>query len=60
MIDKASANDVKPPDGQIRIVSTDGAPSHSPMGRVEMFIKGKWGTICNRGWSDNSAMVACK
>ena len=60
MVDKSNTKEVQPKDGQIRIIGTDGAPALKPTGRVEMFYKGAWGTVCNKGWDDNSANVACK
>ena len=29
-------------------------------GRIEVFFRGQWGTICSRGWDINDARVACR
>ncbi|XP_033112784.1 adhesion G protein-coupled receptor L3-like [Anneissia japonica] len=33
---------------------------HPNEGRVEMFDGGRWGTVCDYGWSIDDAMVACR
>jgi len=42
------------------MVGGDGNPSPYNYGRLEFYHNGKWGTVCNKGWNDMSAKVACK
>lgn len=44
------------PDGTVRLV-------HGPranLGRVEMSMFGRWGTLCGRSWNPATARVACR
>ena len=43
-------------NGSIRLV--DGSSAHE--GRIEVCIRGYWGTVCANGFSNNEASVACK
>lgn len=48
------------PDGSLRLLSDDGAPSVQGKGRLEMFTAGAWGPVCSEGFAAGSAAVACK
>lgn len=56
----ASASQMMPKEGALRLISTDGAPSVESVGRLEVFLKGSWGGVCFEGFSAGSAATACK
>ncbi|XP_026310874.1 HHIP-like protein 1 [Piliocolobus tephrosceles] len=45
-------------DGEVRLVRPAGLSSGS--GRVEVFVGGRWGTVCDDSWNINGAAVVCR
>ena len=52
----AAAGGYPPPTGDIRLVG--GANSFE--GRVEIFVNGTWGTVCQDHFGHDDASVACR
>ncbi|XP_026769878.3 HHIP-like protein 1 [Pangasianodon hypophthalmus] len=44
--------------GQVRLVSPD--PNRSDRGRVEILVRGEWGTVCDDLFDNKAAAVVCK
>ncbi|XP_067106406.1 neurotrypsin [Osmerus mordax] len=43
-------------EGTVRLVGGEG----SYEGRLEIFYRGQWGTVCDDGWTDSNTQVACR
>jgi len=41
-------------------VGAKGSPSTEKVGRVEIYQDEKWGAVCNSGWNNVAAKIACK
>jgi hypothetical protein len=44
----------------LRIVDDLDVPTSTNSGRLQMYIEHKWGSVCNEGFVDKSAQVACR
>ena len=49
-------------EGSVRLLTTSSSSSTtlSPFGRLEVYINGRWGTVCDNGFSNTSANVVCQ
>ena len=48
------------PEGAVRLMAEDGAPSMDGRGRPEIFFGNEWVPVCNSGASAGAAAVICK
>ena len=44
--------------GSLRLVSS--STTYFYVGRLEIYVSGQWGTVCDDFWGNNEAIVACK
>lgn len=47
-------------EGSLRLSSSSATTTLTPSGRLEVYINGRWGTVCSNGFSDTSATVVCE
>ena len=45
--------------GHLRLVDNSGSTG-GYRGRLEVFLSGEWGTVCDKGFGSADASVACK
>jgi len=45
-----------PPTGALRLGKMNSAEN---AGRLEIFVDGTWGAVCNKGFGPNEALIAC-
>ncbi|XP_056386619.1 neurotrypsin-like isoform X1 [Hyla sarda] len=52
------SNDIieTPPGPPVRLMDGEGTKE----GRVEVFLNGEWGSVCDDGWNDKDAVVVCR
>lgn len=50
----------EPLPGTVRVVDDSNAPSSEGSGRLEIYMSGKWGSICDHKFDDKAAHVACR
>ena len=47
-----------PVSGDLRLIDPSGSTG-SRFGRLEVYYRGQWGTVCDDNFSPNDAKVAC-
>ena len=45
-------------DGALRLVGL--SSNNATAGRLEIYLQGEWGTVCDDGFSSTEANVACR
>uniref|UniRef100_A0A8C6EMW6 HHIP like 1 n=1 Tax=Marmota marmota marmota TaxID=9994 RepID=A0A8C6EMW6_MARMA len=55
---RPSTADPTPSNGAVRLVRPAGLSSGR--GRVEVFVGGRWGTVCDDAWDTKAAAVVCR
>uniref|UniRef100_A0A8C6TYL7 Neurotrypsin n=1 Tax=Neogobius melanostomus TaxID=47308 RepID=A0A8C6TYL7_9GOBI len=55
-LEDAGVSCTPPTDGAVRLAG--GAGSYE--GRLEVFYRGQWGTVCDDGWTDSNTRVVCR
>jgi len=49
-----------PTSGQLRLVQGNYTTSNLTSGRLEIYLNGQWGTVCDDLWGQDEANVACQ
>ena len=58
--DTGTHADIHAVDGELRLVQNGVASSSFSAGRLEIFLYGQWGTICDNFFGTTEADVACQ
>ena len=51
---------IAPSSGQLRLVQGNYTTSNLTSGRLEIYLNGQWGTVCDDLWGQDEANVACQ